>query len=188
MPSSPASPVVYEIDAQDRLVAVNDQWTAFAVANDAPELSPPGILGVRLWDAVTDRTMRELYRGVLKRVRAGVDVHYQFRCDGPTMTREMVMQVGLLPDGRVRFTSHMEAATERPAQPVLDRRTLRSDELIRVCGWCQRVAVSADRWVDVEVAIRRIPVHAAGLLPQLTHGICPTCYDAVIADLRTSAS
>jgi hypothetical protein len=187
MPSLSASAVVYEIDERDHLVSVNDEWTAFAVANDAPELAAPGILGVKLWDAVTDRTMAELYRGLLERVRAGVQLQYQFRCDGPAVTRDMIMHVGALPGGRVRFTSRVEAATERRAQPILDRRTLRSDELIHVCGWCQRIAVTADRWVDVEIAIQRIPMHAAGLMPQLTHGICPTCYDAVVADLRPSA-
>ena len=180
--AAPASTaVIYEIDDSDRVVAVNDTWTTFAVANDAPELSAPAILGTRLWDAVTDATTRQLYQGLLDRVRHGEVVSYTYRCDGPAVRRDMVMRVSL-EDRRVRFTSRIHEAVNRDSQPILNRRVPRSGELIRVCGWCKRIALSDDRWEEVEVAIPELGLHAAHVLPELTHGICPSCVARVTSD------
>jgi hypothetical protein len=181
MDAAGSTTLIYDIDDSDRLVAVNDTWTSFAVVNDAPELSPPEVLGVRLWDAITDTSTRELYRTLLDRVRRGEVIDYNYRCDGPAVRREMSMHVAL--DGRrVRFTSRVRHATTRPSQPILDRAAPRTDEFIRVCGWCNKIAVSADRWEEVEVAIPLLGLQAARTLPALTHGICPSCYDRVSAD------
>jgi ribosomal protein L32 len=48
-----------------------------------------------------------------------------------------------------------------------------------VCAWCGSVKVR-DRWLD---ALRALAlVDASGTHePKLTHGICPTCFDAVSA-------
>ncbi len=176
-----SSTLIYEIDDSDRLVAVNDAWTSFAVANDAPELSSPGVLGLRLWDAITDPSTRELYRTLLDRVRHGEDVTFRYRCDGPAVRRDMHMRVSL--EGRrVRFTSRLDQAVIREPQPILHRTATRSDDFIRVCGWCKKIAVSDGRWEEVEVAIPLLGLQAAHTLPALTHGICPGCLDRVSAD------
>jgi hypothetical protein len=181
METAGSTTLVYDIDEADRLVFVNDAWTSFAVANDAPELSAPGVLGLHLWDAVTDPSTQELYRAVLDRVRRGEVVHYTYRCDSPAVRREMSMRVSL--EGRrVRFTSRIAHATERAPQPILDRKVPRTNDLIRVCGWCKRIAVADDRWEDVEVAIPLLGLQAEATLPALTHGICPACFDRVSAD------
>ncbi len=173
--------LIYDIDDSDRLVAVNDTWTSFAVANDAPELSAPGVLGLRLWDAITDPSTRELYRTLLDRVRRGEVLDYTYRCDSPAVRREMSMHVAL--DGRrVRFTSRIQEATSREPQPILDRTAPRTDALIRVCGWCKKIGVTDDRWEEVEVAIPLLGLQAARTLPALTHGICPKCFERVSAE------
>lgn len=181
------STVIYDIDHADRIVTVNEAWTLFALANDAPDLSAPGILGVSLWSAITDPTTRELYRGLLTRVRAGAEIEFRFRCDAPAMTREMVMRVSHAGGGRVRFTSRVAAAAARPPQRVLDRRAARTHTLIRVCGWCKRIAVGEDRWEAVELAMPLLGMDQAGTLPGLTHGICPACYQAALIDVAGAA-
>lgn len=181
MDATASATLVYEIDASDRLVAVNDAWTAFAVASDAPELAAPGVLGVCLWDAITDPSTGDLYRTLLTRVRRGEVIEYFYRCDGPAARRDMSMRVAL--DGpRVRFTSRLDTASDRSPQLLLDRRAPRSGELLRVCGWCKKVAVTDDRWEEVEVAIPQLGLQAAHTLPALTHGICPACFDRVSTD------
>jgi hypothetical protein len=141
MGADQSTTLIYDIDDADRLVAVNDSWSAFARANDAPELSSPGVLGLRLWDAITDPSTRELYRGLLARVRRGEPITYRYRCDGPAVRRDMVMRVAL--DGRrVRFTSRIDQATGRAPQSILDRATPRTVALLRVCGWCKKIAAS----------------------------------------------
>jgi hypothetical protein len=181
MDAASLTTLIYDIDDSDRLVAVNDTWTSFAVVNDAPELSAPGVLGLRLWDAITDPSTRELYRTLLDRVRHGEVIDYTYRCDGPAVRRDMSMHVAL--EGRrVRFTSRIQDATPRASEAILDRLVPRTDELLRVCGWCKKIAVADDRWEEVEVAIPLLGLKAAHTLPALTHGICPGCYDRVSAE------
>ena len=43
------------------------------------------------------------------------------------------------------------------------------------CAWCGRLEVGG-RWVDALTALE-----GSGREPQLTHGICPTCFDEVSA-------
>jgi hypothetical protein len=181
MESAPSKTLIYEIDDSDRLVAVNEAWTSFAVANDAPELSSPSVLGLRLWDAITDPSTRDLYRTLLDRVRRGEEVRYTFRCDGPAVRRDMHMRVSL--EGRrVRFTSRLAEATPRESQPILDRTVPRTPDLLRVCGWCKKIALADDRWEEAEVAIPLLGLQTARTLPALTHGICPACFERVSAD------
>lgn len=64
------NPVVYEVDATDRIISVNDAWITFALHNSGEALLPPGIIGRHLWDSVADPTTIELYRMLYARVRS----------------------------------------------------------------------------------------------------------------------
>lgn len=52
---SDAEPLVYSLDACDRIVRVNDAWTRFALENDAPELAAQHVLRRSIWDFSTTR-------------------------------------------------------------------------------------------------------------------------------------
>ena len=48
---------------------------------------------------------------------------------------------------------------------------------ITMCAWCTRIRLSG-RWVDGERALRLIELGTWNE-PNLTHGICPSCFHAV---------
>jgi hypothetical protein len=51
---------------------------------------------------------------------------------------------------------------------------------LTVCGWCQRVKDGAG-WLELEAALAQLEL-AQGHEPNLTHGICPSCFARVLKD------
>jgi hypothetical protein len=92
-------------------------------------------------------------------------------------------------NGRVSFDSHLVQETPVvQAMPVWDRQALRStspDALITACGWCKRLKLD-DHWREAEEAISASGLFNRAVLPQLTHGICPSCYASVLDVLEAS--
>jgi hypothetical protein len=40
---------------------------------------------------------------------------------------------------------------------------------------CKKIAVSENKWEDLEVAVNKMKLFEKKVLPQLTHGICHAC-------------
>jgi hypothetical protein len=169
----------YSIDAEDRLVAVSDDWVTFAGANQAPDLSRGAVLGTRLWDHVDDLTTRELYRKLIRRARAGHELRIRIRCDSPTERRVLELTLSPQRDGGVRFHAAVLTSEDRERVELLSREASRSDEWLTLCSWCNRVRLPTRRWVEVEEAVVALGLLAGGPLPNLTHGMCDGCKEHV---------
>jgi hypothetical protein len=63
MPSSPD--MVYRVDSEDRLEYVNDVWETFAHDSNTDSLSSASVLKHSLWDYISDRTTRGIYKAML---------------------------------------------------------------------------------------------------------------------------
>jgi hypothetical protein len=61
----------------------------------------------------------------------------------------------------------------------LDPRSARSGDYIPVCGWCKKVRIG-EEWTEVEDAVRQLQLFEEPRLPQITHGICPRCYQEML--------
>lgn len=180
----PSGEISYDVDRADRITAVSESWTAFAVANDGGHLVPPTIVGKSLWSAISDPATRALYQTLVGRVRrGGGPSSFHFRCDSPSKRRELEMRIAARADDALRFTTSLLREEERPAVPLLDPAAARAGAIVIVCGWCARVRVPEDRWVEVEVAVRLLRLFEGTALPRLSHGICPSCSDKMIAAL-----
>ena len=168
-------PVVFSVDRHDDIVAVNDTWTTFALANDAPELVHERVLQRSIWDFIVDGTTRQLYGDLLLRVRRGMPARFPFRCDSPTARRHLEMRLTRRPDDTVQFESVVLASELRVQQPLWDRHLRRGDDLVPVCSWCKRVE-TAGEWFEVEDAIGRLRLFERHDMPRLSHGICRDCF------------
>jgi hypothetical protein len=171
----------YAIDEQDHLIKVDRGYYRFAEENGWDEASTS--LGRSLWDYISGEEMVKLQRLLVRRVRNEVgDVELPFRCDGPAVRREMEMRIVARPGGRVVLFSarlRSERARDLP-QWLLDPSVPRSDEVLEMCGWCDRFEVDGE-WVEVEEAARRLELFNRSELPALNHGICPTCNEMLLA-------
>lgn len=170
--------IVYRINAQDRFTFVNAEWDRFASANSGEASLSGKIMALPLWDFVSDETTRLLYRGMLKRVRAGHRVRFPFRCDSPACRRFMTMDAHLTARDAVEFQTRIQALQERPPQALLDPSRLRAGTALRACGWCAKVAVG-DGWDEIEAAVTKLNLFGSASLPMITHGICPKCEAAM---------
>jgi hypothetical protein len=105
-----------------------------------------------------------------------------FRCDGPEVRREMNIRIVARPGGRVVLfgaRTRSEEPRDLP-QRLLDPATPRNDEVLEMCGWCDRFEVDGE-WVEVEEAARRLELLNRPELPALSHGICPDCNAMLLA-------
>jgi hypothetical protein len=48
-----------------------------------------------------------------------------------------------------------------------------------ICAWCERIAVPPHGWLEIEAAIAVLPLLAEPRPPQLTHGVCEVCVQAL---------
>lgn len=167
--------LVYRIDANDRISHVNEAWSEFARDNQGESLMPQHVIGQKLFDSTTDITVRELYLQMLRRVRAGTPVRFRYRCDAPDRRRTFEMVIHALTGDTVEFVSTLEHEELRPKVDVLEAGRPRDDRVLRVCSWCQKVALPDKSWVPVERAVDILHLLEALTFPRLTHGICESC-------------
>jgi hypothetical protein len=171
----------YVIDDQDRLVKVDQGFYAFAAENGWDGAGSS--LGRSLWDFVAGAELRKLQRMLLRRVRDDLgSVDLPFRCDGPTVRREMDIHIASQAPGRfVAFSARLRAEERRDEfQPLLASETPRGEETLTMCGWCDRFLVDGD-WVEVEEAAARLRLFRASKLPAISHGVCPDCTEMLLA-------
>jgi PAS domain-containing protein len=167
--------LIYRIDAEGRINYVNPAWSEFARNNHGESVLPEHILGHPLLDSISDGTVRELYVGMIKRARIGQPVRFRYRCDAPDKRRVFEMDIRLIDGREVEFTSTLIREEVRPTVAVLEGGRVRDERMLRVCSWCQQVAMPDGRWVPVEEAVETLHLLESETVPCITHGICVQC-------------
>lgn len=175
---------VYEVDAGNYITFVSDDWLEFACENDSPQLNREAVVGRPLWDFIEGIDTRQLYRELMERVRANAQsASLRFRCDAPGKCRHLRLAISALPDGALRFTSVIEDESDRPELRLLDPRFPRSEEIIVICSVCKCLRTGEETWTALETAVDELGLMETETQPQLSHGLCPACRDAALADL-----
>lgn len=176
----------YDVDADLRIVAVNDGWTSFALANDAPELAAPHPLGKRLLEHIADPTMAHLYEQLLLKVRRTQRaLTLPLRCDSPSLRRFLELRLEPLPPDGVRLTTSVLRVEPREPVHLLERHAGRNGPAVRMCSFCKRIEVR-DEWREMEDAAPALGLLECDSAPPITHGICPTCYRSASKALDAS--
>ncbi len=174
-----SSDIVYRINKNDLIVFVNDAWGSFALENDAPEITAEKILYRSLWDFIDDETTRQLYKGILHAVRGGKFLQFNFNCDSASEIRLMEMTVSAEKDDGVQFQTRILQAKGRTEQKILNRNTQRTDELILICSWCKAIDIGNQEWKVLDEAISMLELFKQNKLPELSHGMCQSCYELI---------
>lgn len=120
---------------------------------------------------------------LLRRVRGELSsIDLPFRCDGPTVRREMDIRIASQASGRfVAFSARLRAEEWRHEfQPLLATETPRGEETLTMCGWCDRFLVDGE-WVEVERAVARLGLFQLPEMPEIDHGVCPDCTEMLRA-------
>ena len=109
------SDIIYRVNDQDEIVFVNEAWDRFAACNAGKDVTSTQVLHRPPWDFINDSTTQGLYRQVLKRIRDGRALQFDFRCDSPACRRLLQMDVRRGEDGTVEF--HTSTLSEEIRQP-----------------------------------------------------------------------
>lgn len=155
--------------------------------------SPSGIcggpesVGTDFLAAITDLSLRELYRMILTRVReTGQTLTFNLRCDTAELRRLSFVRIDRVRrDGRDLLEVVNGMLDERPHAmrlALLDPAVPHTPEFLTICSWCKQVKLADGRWVEVEEAMHALHLFQQPELPGLSHGMCPACAEQVRAD------
>jgi len=175
----------YRIDGDNVIIGVSDNWLSFAEKNGGDgRCHPNRVVGMSLLDFVQDMETVHLYEIIIEKVRkTGKPAKFPFRCDSPGTRRFMELVVIPREGGGVELASRAIRTEPRPLVRLLEDDAERSEDFLRVCSMCKKVALSEDRWVEAEEAVTALGLFEKDRMPQLTHGICPACYARAMAEL-----
>lgn len=166
--------IEYELDGEDRILRVAGGWDAFARANDGQTLAGTAVLGHSFWAYISGFEIQAILKQLFVRVRAsGRKWSFPFRCDAPGFRRFLIMELEPGADGHLSITNRLVKEEEREPVPLLDRRSQRSREQLRMCSWCNRFAMAG--WVFAEEVVVGLDLFSEPMVPAITHGICPAC-------------
>ena len=185
-----AAPCVYEIDWEDRIVALSDEWYRFARDNDAGRSLIELLPGVSLWELITGAEVRYLYESIFAGVRRRQrPVRLPFRCDSPNLRRYMELEISPAEGGGLRLSGHLLHEESREEIGVLAPRSApetsspRPETFVAMCSWCKAARLRGE-WGAVEELVRAEGLFQEESLPRISHSICPDCRDSVRGALR----
>ncbi len=176
---------VCHVDANDEITFVNDAWCEFAAENGAPELTRDRAIGISLWKLITGQEARHLMEILFFRVRAlELTLQFPFRCDSPSMRRNMSSTVRLLNSaGVVEIRTRTVDQHPLPSEPPPPAGMV-PPRVVTVCGWCRKILVPGTGWVEVEQALVDLNLFGETRVPLLTHGMCTACEASLLQDIQ----
>lgn len=168
-----APAVVYQLDRQDIITAVNKAFWEFAHSNDGDAwLSPDTVLGRPLWDFISGADTADIYRQVLHWVRkTGEPLDFPYRCDSPECRRFLHMTVSPHSHGAIEWRSRVQRIEMRPCarHPPSDSRS----PIFR-CSLCNRYKVQ-QQWLEIEDVLGRGELLNLDKSPGIYHSLCSDC-------------
>lgn len=143
------------------------------------------VLGKSLWSFISGPETRHIYQLILAQIRKHKRSTQLFiNCDSPELKRNIEVTLNPLQNGGVEFLSKVVQLIERDAVTILDKAIERSDDIIKICSFCKKIAISKEEWAETQDAIKILNLFGSKKMPQLSHGICPHCAEIVMKDIE----
>ena len=166
----------YTLTADNRIASVTPRWIAFAQENGAPELTMESVVGQPLSEFVSGTGTQRLYETIYDRVRSDdLVVVLPFRCDSPTLRRDMIMRIGKQSDSVLAIQCTLINTEVKRPSPLLDRRAIRNENQLTNCSLCLQALVEPVGWMEVEDAVITLHLLEEETVPQVAYTICPSC-------------
>lgn len=184
----PTDRLMFETDRRGVIQDVGaNSWNAFAMENEAPELSADAVIGRSLFDFIEGAEIQNQFRSIMDRIAQDPNWAWvlQFRCDAPGRKRIICQSLKpIFSDGQCTgflFQFVEQNSQQRPPMGLYDfkqlKRLAKADShlpVVEMCSWCQRVkdvTNGGGEWVSGD------DYYAAGGRSEvrLTHTICEDC-------------
>lgn len=173
---------LYLLNEENQIEWVGGGWDAFARQNGAPELQGTAVLHRSIFSFISDPTTNQVYRALYRRVREGHLTSVPLRCDGPSIRREIRLDLQPLPAGYIECAVVTTSAVTTPVIPLWLAPSGSERSVVTACGWCKRVRVGPE-WREVAEAVAELAL-ASWDRPGVSHGMCPACQAAAIRIIR----
>jgi hypothetical protein len=170
--------IVYQVDENDCLTYLNEQWGTFAEDNDTPYLTNTDVENKLIWDFIQDSETRHIHETLLKRVRVNnLTLKFPFRCDSPAVRRFMEMEISPLNEGKVEYCCRIIREEPRDPIPLVHVKEGSEEPHLRMCSWCKKLDVGNDTWFEIEDAIKHLGLFHEASIPFVSHTMCNACMD-----------
>jgi Fe2+ or Zn2+ uptake regulation protein len=60
----------------------------------------------------------------------------------------------------------------------------RTDNLLTICSWCNKIETGNGKWQEVEEAVESLGLFELETLPLISHGMCDSCYQTILLKLE----
>ena len=171
----------YFIDSQNRIIETDFFGDGSKCWNNDSPCHTEG--GTSVWDVVEGIETRHLYEALFQKVRSGALIGpIPFRCDSPD--ERVFFELFMIPhaEGTIEVKSCFVRSESREPIKLLDETVDRSDELLSICSMCKKIKLDDETWVEVERAVEKLKLFELARLPQLTHGLCQSCYQVALKE------
>ena len=170
LPSVDSAPRWYELDAHDRLIAVDPDWDDFALANDGDEAKSAQVLGRPLRDFLTDDATHMFVDALLQATRLTKRARtVSYRCDGPGRMRRYQMTATPLANGHVRVDHELQCAEARAPAP---RYRFAPAAAWWRCSQCLALREPGMPWIPADL----LPPHMLAMSErEVRYGVCGDC-------------
>jgi hypothetical protein len=169
--------VIYELDVNNNIVAVNQLWQSFALENNAPELSHDYVIGKPLMQYISGNVTKRFWETFLEKVRlSNAVIHLNYRCDSPDLRRFMQIKAYRDACDGLHFESTLLRTEPKPASIYFKRSQQRSADTKVRCSFCNHILYK-NHWVEAESLVTG--KHSVSL--EVNYGICPKCQESLNA-------
>jgi hypothetical protein len=173
----------YNVDANNIIQSVSDSFTSFARENLGKEFDNDMFSGESIYKFIAGDEVKHMYELLMHQVRTTTkEAIIPFRCDSPSLRRYMELKITCLAGDELQFESALIREESRDPVKLLDYAEANSEELLKMCSWCKRVAVD-EMWVELEISLQKLGLFNEAPLPMITHGICEQCLENVRGEL-----
>lgn len=169
--------VIYELDANNNIVAVNQRWQSFALTNNAPELSDELVIGKPLMQFISGNITKRFWETFLEKIRlTNAEIHLNYRCDSPDLKRFMQIKAYRGEGERLYFESAL-LRTESRTTPIHFKRAQQRNADTKVrCSFCNNILYK-NHWVEAETFV----TGNRSVTLDVIYGICPACQTSLDA-------
>jgi hypothetical protein len=142
------------------------------------------VLGKSLFEFVTGSGNQSVFEAIVDKLRKnGRPFSFPIRCDAPDTRRYLDIRLHPALNGSIIFESHVLKEEKRAPMEILNPDRPKSKEQVVICGWCKKLRLPQENWVEIEDAVNAGLLDTSGLLPDVSHGMCVACYDKTMQDL-----
>jgi hypothetical protein len=169
--------VMYALDADNNIIAVNRSWQSFASSNNAPELIDEQVIGQPLMQYISGNITKQFWQTLLDKARlTNSALHLDYRCDSPDLRRFMRIKVYRGDSDMLHFESVLLRTESRPVSIHFKRAQQRGADTKVRCSFCNNILYK-NRWVEAESLVAG--KHSVTL--DVIYGICPVCQSVLDA-------